>query len=350
VDPYAEIMRNTPARGPVRPKQNIPLHRYQIALGVLGSLVAVGTVGYHVFEHMTVLEALYMTVITLSTVGFGEVHPLSPFGRLFTIGLIFCGVSTVAWALGIIVEAFVGEQMRSVLWRRRMEHVIERLYQHYIICGHGRMGGQIGIELSRRGLAFVVIDQDTEAVESLQAQGILYVQGDATSDQVLRTAGVAKARGLATALTSDADNALVVISAKGLNPNIHVVARASNSETEEKLLRAGADRVVTPYTIGGQRMALGMLQPAVNEFLNSVVFDAEKHTELGELEVQETSEFAGKTLRDSCLREQWGAIVVAIKTIEGDWILSPMANTILRTGDSLILVANARRLRELQRA
>jgi voltage-gated potassium channel len=264
----AEIMRNTFSRGPVhrgpiRQEQNIPLRRYQIALGVLGGLVAVGTVGYHVFERMTVLEALYMTVITLSTVGFSEVRPLSPVGRLFTIGLIFCGVSTVAWALSIMVEAFVGEQMRYALWRRRMEHVIERLCHHYIICGHGRMGRQIGMELTRRGLAFVVIDRDAEVVENLQAQGILYVQGDATYDQVLRAAGVATARGLATALTSDADNALVVISAKGLNPNIHVVTRASNSETEEKLLRAGADRVVTPYTIGGQRMALGMLQPAV---------------------------------------------------------------------------------------
>ena len=142
----------------------------------------------------------------------------------------------------------------------------------------------------------------------------MHVEGDATSDQYpAYSAGVAHARGLATALTGDADNALVVISAKGLNPRLQVVARASSRETEEKLLRAGADRVVTPYTIGGQRMALGLLQPAVNEFLNSVVFDAEKHTELGEIEVREDSELVGKTLRDSRLRERWGAIVVAIK-------------------------------------
>jgi voltage-gated potassium channel len=153
---------------------------------------------------------------------------------------------------------------------------------------------------------------------------------------------------LATALSGDADNALVVISAKGLNPYLQVVARASSREMEEKLLRAGADRVVTPYTIGGQRMALGLLQPAVNEFLNSVVFDAEKHTELGEIEVREYSEFVGKTLRESRLRERWGAIVVAIKHQRGEFILSPSADTVLGCGDMLILVASASCWQELQ--
>ena len=176
----------------------------------------------------------------------------------------------------------------------------------------------------------------------------LDVEGDATSDRVLLTAGVAHARGLATALTGDADNALVVISAKGLNPRLQVVARASSRETEEKLLRAGADRVVTPYTIGGQRMALGLLQPAVNEFLSSVVFDAEKHTELGEIEVREHSEFVGKTLRDSRLRERWGAIVVAIKH-RGRVHVEPSRQTANGCGDRLILVASVSCWRELQK-
>jgi voltage-gated potassium channel len=310
--------------------------------------VAVGTFGYRLLEDMTLLDALYMTVITLSTVGFGEVHPLSPVGRLFTIGLILFGVSTVAWAASSMVEVFFSEQLRHAFWRHRMEHMIDRLSNHYIICGYGRMGRQIGAELTRRGLVFVVIERNTDVVEGLRAENILHIQGDATSDHTLRAAGVDRARGLATALTGDADNALVVISSKGLNPKVQVVARASNGETEEKLLRAGADRVVTPYTIGGQRMALSMLQPAVNEFLNSVVFDAEKHTELGELEVRETSGFVGRTFRDSRLRERWGAIVVAVKKTEGDLVLSPSADTLLHPGDRIILVANSRSLRELQ--
>jgi voltage-gated potassium channel len=317
---------------------------------VLGVLVAVGTVGYHLLERMTILDALYMTVITLSTVGYGEVRPLSPLGRLFTIGLILFGVSAVAWALSSMIEVFLGEQLRHALWRHRMERVIEQLAYHYIICGYGRMGQQIGLELTRRGLAFVVVEQDPEVAEELRGQGILHIHGDATADHTLLAAGLDRARGLATALSGDADNALVVISAKGLNPRIQIVARASNRETEEKLHRAGADRVVTPYTIGGQRMALSLLQPAVNEFLNSVVFDAEKHTELGELEVRETSELAGKTLRDSHLREQWGAIVVAIKKAEGELVLGPSADTLLQVGDLIILVANAQCLRELQHA
>jgi voltage-gated potassium channel len=316
---------------------------------VLGALIAVGTFGYYFLEDMTILDALYMTVTTLSTVGFGEVQPLSPRGRLFTIGLILFGVSTVAWAASSMVEVFFGEQLRHAFWRHRMEHTIDQLSNHYIICGYGRMGRQIGTELTRRGLAFVAIEQNADVVESLRVNNILHIEGDATSDQTLLAAGVGRAQGLATAVTGDADNALVVISAKGLNPNIHIVARASNGETEEKLLRAGANRVVTPYTIGGQRMALGLLQPAVTDFLNSVVFDAEKHTELGELEVRAASVFVGKTLRESHLRERWGAIVVAIKKIDSDLILSPGADTLLHCGDRIILVANAQSLRELQR-
>ncbi len=229
-----------------------------------------------------------------------------------------------------------------------MERVIDRLSNHYIVCGYGRMGAQIGRELTRRELAFVVIEQEPKVLEMLRLNNILHVEGDATSDRILLTAGVVHTRGLATALSGDADNALVVISAKGLNPRLQVVARASSRETEEKLLRAGADRVVTPYTIGGQRMALGLLQPGVNEFLNSVVFDAEKHTELGEIEVRERSEFIGKTLRESRLRERWGTIVVAIKHQGGEFILSPSADTVLCCGDILILVASASCWRELQ--
>jgi voltage-gated potassium channel len=326
-----------------------PLRRYRAALSVLGGLVAAGTLAYHFLERMSILDALYMTVITLSTVGFGEVQPLSRYGRLFTIGLILFGVGAVTWAVRSAVEVFFDEQLRQGFRRHRMERILDQLSQHYIICGYGRMGRQIGEELTRRGLAFVVIEQDREVIEGLRVSNILYVQGDATSDRILLVAGVGRARGLATALSGDADNALVVISARGLNPRIQVVARASNVETEEKLLRAGADRVVTPYTIGGQRMALSMLQPVVNEFLNSVVFDAEKHTELGELEVRESSQFAGKTLRDSDLRERWGAVVVAIKKVEGELILSPPATTVLHGGDIVILVTTTQSLRELQR-
>jgi voltage-gated potassium channel len=254
----------------------------------------------------------------------------------------------MAWAAESMVEALLEDHIRHAWWRRRMERVIDRLSNHYIVCGYGRMGAQIGRELTRRELAFVVIERDPKVLEMLRLNNILHVEGDATSDGILLSAGVAQARGLATALSGDADNALVVISAKGLNRRLQVVARASSRETEEKLLRAGADRVVTPYTIGGQRMALGLLQPAVNEFLNSVVFDAEKHTELGEIEVREHSEFVGKTLRESRLRERWGAIVVAIKHQGGEFTLSPSANTVLRYGDMLILVASASSWRELQ--
>lgn len=319
------------------------------ALGLLGMAVALGTIGYYLIEQMTVLDALYMTVTTISTVGFGEIHPLSPMGRAFTIVLIVCGVSSMAWAAESMVEVLLEDQLRHAWWRRRMERDITRLTAHYIVCGYGRMGEQIGRELTRRGLDFVVIDRAPEVLAMLRDQGIRYVEGDATSDSTLRNAGVTRARGLATALSGDADNALIVISAKGLNTRLQVVARASNQETEEKLLRAGADRVVTPYTIGGQRMAMSLLQPAVNDFLNSVVFDAEKHTELGEVVIHANSSLSGTTLQDSQLRERWGAIVVAIKDQGGELVFSPSAQTVLRSGDTLILVASTACLDELRR-
>lgn len=319
------------------------------ALGLLGMAVALGTIGYYFIEQMTVLDALYMTVTTISTVGFGEIHPLSPMGRAFTIVLIVCGVSSMAWAAESMVEVLLEDQLRHAWWRRRMERDITRLTAHYIVCGYGRMGEQIGRELTRRGLDFVVIDRAPEVLAMLRDQGIRYVEGDATSDSTLRNAGVTRARGLATALSGDADNALIVISAKGLNARLQVVARASNQETEEKLLRAGADRVVTPYTIGGQRMAMSLLQPAVNDFLNSVVFDAEKHTELGEVVIHANSSLSGTTLQDSQLRERWGAIVVAIKDQGGELVFSPSAQTVLRSGDTLILVASTACLDELRR-
>lgn len=319
------------------------------ALGLLGMAVALGTIGYYLIEQMTVLDALYMTVTTISTVGFGEIHPLSPMGRAFTIVLIVCGVSSMAWAAESMVEVLLEDQLRHAWWRRRMERDIARLTAHYIVCGYGRMGEQIGRELTRRGLDFVVIDRAPEVLAMLRDQGIRYVEGDATSDSTLRNAGVTRARGLATALSGDADNALIVISAKGLNARLQVVARASNQETEEKLLRAGADRVVTPYTIGGQRMAMSLLQPAVNDFLNSVVFDAEKHTELGEVVIHANSSLSGTTLQDSQLRERWGAIVVAVKDQGGELVFSPSAQTVLRSGDTLILVASTACLDELRR-
>ncbi len=291
------------------------------ALAVLGALVAAGTIGYHTLEDMTILDALYMTLTTISTVGFGEVHPLSHRGRAFTIGLILFGVSTMAWAAESMVEALLEDDIRHAWWRRRMERVIDRLSNHYIVCGYGRMGAQIGRELTRRELAFVVIEQEPKVLEMLRLNNILHVEGDATSDRILLTAGVVHTRGLATALSGDADNALVVISAKGLNPRLQVVARASSR-------------------VGGQRMALGLLQPGVNEFLNSVVFDAEKHTELGEIEVRERSEFIGKTLRESRLRERWGTIVVAIKHQGGEFILSPSADTVLCCGALVQLNGN----------
>lgn len=323
--------------------------RLRLALILIIGLIATGTLGYHFLEGMSLLDGVYMTIITLSTVGFGEVRPLSQVGRLFTIGLIVAGVGVGAWAIQSAAEILLDEQLWRTIGRRRMGRALEKLNRHFIVCGYGRMGRQTVLEFQRRGVPFVIVESQPEIVQTLIAENLLVVEGDATHDETLLAAGIERARGLVAAVDTDADNVLIVLTAKELNPQITVVARAALEESESKLYRAGADRVVTPYTIGGRRIALAVLRPTVTEFLNTVVFSEELQTEMGELHLHPNSPFVGKAIRETELRSRWGATVIGVQKATERLIISPTADYRLEEGDVLIVVAETAMLRELEK-
>jgi voltage-gated potassium channel len=238
-------------------------------------LLVGGTLGYMWLEGMVPIEALYMTVITITTVGFGEIRPLSPLGRLFTIGLIVLGVGAATAAISNAVEVVLGQRLWLSVQKRRVEELLVIIKNHYIVCGYGRMGQQIVRDLQARGEPFLVIDSSPDVEETFLEERIPYIIGDATQDEVLLQAKVEQARGLVAALDTDADNVLTVLTARGLNPNLFIVARATSGAAESKLRRAGANRVVSPYEIGGHRMALALLRPAVHDFLNQIFYVGE---------------------------------------------------------------------------
>ncbi|MFQ5596002.1 MAG: potassium channel family protein [Anaerolineae bacterium] len=328
---------------------SVSVRRLRFALLIIFGLIVAGTAGYHLLEGMSFVDGLYMTIITLTTVGFGEVEPLSHTGRLFTIGLILSGVVAGAWAVQNAVEVLLSEQLWRTVGRRRVARAIEKLDGHYIVCGYGRMGRETALELRRRGVPFVVIESQPDIVQALLDEDVPVIEGDATYDETLQAASIERARGLVAAVNTDADNVLIVLTAKEINPQLTIVARAAVAESERKLYRAGADRVVTPYTIGGRRIALALLRPTISEFLSTVVYTEELDTEMGELHVHVGSPFANKTVRETELRSQWGATVIGIKTQAGRLIISPSPEHRLQEGDVLLVIAETSKLRELEK-
>lgn len=318
-----------------------PLRQLQLSLLTLLLLLAGGTVGYVWLENMYWLDALYMTVITLTTVGFGEVEPLSKAGRSFTIMLIVLGVGAAAWALRNAAEVALGHQFWISVRQRRLEESVMKLEDHYIVCGYGRMGRQIVRDLRARGERFVVIDYTDEMEERFLEEEIPYVIGDATQDEILMQAGLERAHGLVTALNTDADNVLAVLTARGLNPNLLIVARTSSESAESKLLRAGADRVVSPYVIGGHRLALALLRPAVHDFLNRIFhFGDEVGVDVGQIKVGTASPLAGQTLASCDLRRVWNLNVLAIQQPDGSFVTSPDPKHEIRPAETLIVIGS----------
>jgi voltage-gated potassium channel len=325
----------------------LPL-RFRLLLLVPVVLLAVGTAGYMFFEGSDFLDALYMTVITLTTVGYGEVpNPLSPAGRWFTIGLLLVGVFTLFWAAGEMIRAIVSGEMRGHLERRRMERSLAELEHHLIVCGYGRMGKLVCREFAQEKLPFVVLESDPELLQDFNLPGGIALHGDATSDELLRRAGVERARALVTVAGSDADNLYIVMSARLLNEGLFIVARAEEEHAQQKLLRAGANRVVSPYIIGGSRVAQAVLRPTVVDFIELAT-----RTEHFELQIEETSLAAhsalvGTTLRDSLLHKRYGIFIVAIKKASGQMVYNPPGETIMEAGDTLIALGHRQHLDEL---
>ncbi len=309
-------------------------------------IISFGTFGYMSIEGWSLLDSLYMTMITLTTVGFKEIHDLSVAGKVFTIILVISGVGTVFYSLGIGAQFIVEGELHRIFWRKRLEKRLEKFEDHYIICGFGRMGKIIAKELLNEGKRFIVIEKETGP--SVEKEDILLIHGDATRDETLKTVGIGKAKCLISVLPSDAENLFVVLSARGLNPNLFIVARAGEEGSEKKLLRAGADRVVSPYHIGGLKMAHTVLKPAVADFLEFATKSGNIDLQLAEIPVVESSKLAGLTLSECGIGRDFGVIIVAIQQSGGDMKFNPTFSSAINAGDTLIAVGEISKLKKLQ--
>jgi voltage-gated potassium channel len=324
----------------------------RLALLALVALACLGVAGYHLIEGWPLFDALYMTVITLSGVGFKEVRDLSPGGRAFTIFLIAVGVGGVGLLISSLVEAMVAAQLADTRRKRRMEKRLTTLKEHAIICGYGRMGQEIAREFDARRLPYVVIEVNPEQVAQLAAAGILHVAGDATQDAALQAAGIDRARCLIAVAHTDAVNIFVVLSARTLNPGLQIVARSVHMEDEHKLRRAGADRVLSPYVIGARSIAAAVTRPDVVDFL-----DLHAQRAVGEMEaitVTARAAFCNQTLAEARIREQTGCIILAIRPREATGTArrfqsNPSPDASLREGDVLIALGTPDQLAALER-
>jgi len=328
-----------------------PLRRFQASLVSLGVLLIFGTIVYSILGHeCPPLNALYMTVITIATVGYGEVCTLSEGGRLFTIFLIFMGIGTATSAVSNAIGLALGPVLWTSIQKRRMREMIDDLKDHYIVCGYGRMGRQISRDLQARDEPFVIIDTNEEIESLLLDAKIPFVIGDATQDDILYAAGIRRAKGVVAALSSDPTNIVTVLTARELNPRVFIVARVVLVESESKLRRAGANRVVNPYQIGGHRIALSLLRPAVHDFLDHIFhFGEGRQIEIGQVHVQPHSELDGKTIATSGFRSQYNVNILAIREPTGKLMITPGPDTRLKPHAELIIIGPPEAVYTLER-
>jgi voltage-gated potassium channel len=319
--------------------------RLAFALAALALVMVGGTIGY-IALGFGLLDALYQTVTTVTTVGFREVQPLSTGGKIFTIALIVVGVGTALYTLGVIIETLLEGQLPEVFGRRRMERKITGMRDHVVVCGWGRVGRAIARDLAAMGGDPVVIDKDPIRIENLPYPAVL---GDATDDEVLERAGVRRARAVVAALDTDAGNLFVTLSARALRSELFIVARVRLEENEDKLRRAGADRVVNPQSIGGARMAAFVLQPYVTEFVDVVMHDRDIEFRLEEMPVRKGSPIEGCSIREAHVRDRTGALVLALRGEDGTFATNPPPETVVHADQVIIAIGTPGDLEKLQR-
>jgi voltage-gated potassium channel len=318
-----------------------------ILLAIAGTLL-IGTVGFTLIDHYPPFDAFYMTLTTMTTVGYGEIHPLSHGGRVFNSFLIFFGVTTIFIAIGAMTQTIIEREFGEAIGKRRHKRMIENLKDHYIICGYGRVGRGAAAELLHAGAPFVVVDISPERVELAMLAGMLAVAADSTRDETLRQVGIDRARGLVAALATDADNLFVLLSAKGLNPKIYVAARAAEEGAEAKMRRAGADAVFAPYSITGHRLAQSLLRPHVVQFLDFTTKDIGMDIAIEQVRVSEHSEMVSRSIRDMQIGRDVGVIVMAIRKGDGRMMFNPTADTTVAGGDYLIVMGRQENLDTLE--
>ncbi|MFZ5995327.1 MAG: potassium channel family protein [Thermodesulfobacteriota bacterium] len=320
-----------------------------IGITILIFVIAFGTSGYMLIEKWEFLDALYMTVITLTTVGYGEVRPLGGSGRVFTICLLIMGVGFVFYMFGTITQIMVEGQFRRLLGRRKLGKQLAALKDHYIICGYGRIGQIISREIAKKPLPLVIIENNPDLIKTIEEQGHLFIEGDATREDTLLKANIQKAKGLVATVSSDADNVYIILTARGLNPGLYIMARVVDEKAERNLLQAGANRVISPYHIGARKMAQAILRPAVTDFIELAVHRGGIELQIEEIPVRAPSRITDVPLRESGIRQELGLIIIAIQRASGEMLYNPPPEARIQVGDILIAMGDPKNLNKLEK-
>lgn len=324
------------------------LPNLKIVFLALVALILFGIAGFHFIEGWTWFEGFYMVLTTITTIGYGELHPLSHIGRIFNSVIIVLGVALVLLLTGGAAQALLEFELESVFGRRRMERDISRLSGHYIVCGAGRVGRSAARELARKPVPFVMVDTDEAKLKRYSDEGWLFQVGDATHEHVLREVRIEHAKGLVAAATTDAINIYIILTARGLNPRLKIIARASEEDAEKHLLTAGADSVVLPYTFAGYRIAQTFMRPHVVDFFDTAM-NRQRPLEIEEVQVQPGSAIVGKTLEASRIRQELGVIVLAMKGEGAEMRFNPASDALIHSGDHLIAMGDLNGLQRLER-
>jgi len=315
-----------------------------MALGI----VIFGTAGYMLLEDWKLFDALYMTVITVSTVGFSEVHQISQAGRLFTILLVFFGVGFSLYIAAAVVQFMVEGRIRIILGRRRLEKKISRIKNHYIVCGYGRIGRVVCRNLKRKPFDLVVIEKNPELIPVMDTDGVLYISGDASDEENLIRAGIKRAKGLVAVLASDADNVFLVLTARQLDPDLSIIARASQEKAKSKLRAAGANTVESPYDMGATSMAHRIIRPTVTSFLALAFAHKRKDIQMEEIPVSASSDLVNVMLKDTGIRQKYNLIIIAIKKQDNSMLFNPSFEATIEVGDTVIAVGEEVNLLKLE--
>jgi voltage-gated potassium channel len=318
-----------------------------VAVLLLASAIAGGTIGYVVIEGWSAWDAFYMTIITVTTVGYREVHDLSRAGQVFTVVLLLGGVGAALYTFTLLATVVVEGGLPKRLQRRRHRRMIETVTEHFIICGYGRIGRIVAREFQRQNIPLVVIERDPQRLQAAMEDGALAVEADASREDVLKRVGIDRARGLIAAVGSDAENVYAVLSARVLRPDLFIVGRAETEDATIKLKRAGADRVISPYQIGARQMAQTALRPAVVDFVDLATGTDNLDLSMEEVAIAARSTLVDQTLLDANLRQRFGVIVVGIQRTTGHMEFNPAPDGTIHAGDKLVVLGRAASLKQL---